>query len=161
MPSALISGKTNEIKFTIKTYADAPIIDELNENALRYINSDSSEIFSVNKWAKPTGIAVENGEIDWARIEEEDEVGQSGEVKFSGYYVKYGSAGQTLNRTGKFVLSEMFGMDSKQTLNVSVCSMGASSGNYDGIWIKNKHNGKGKNNFSMINTKKIFYNDKF
>ena len=139
MPSALIAGKTNEIKFTIKTYADAPIIDELNENALRYINSDSSEIFSVNKWAKPTGIAVENGEIDWARIEEEDEVGQSGEVKFSGYYVKYGSAGQTLNRTGKFVLSEMFGMDSKQTLNVSVCSMGASSGNYDGIWINSDY----------------------
>ena len=27
---------------------------------------------------------------------------------------------------------------------------------YDGNWIKNKHNGKGKYNFSMINMKKIF-----
>ena len=139
MPSDLIAGKTNEINFTIKTYADAPAIDELSGNTLCYINSNSSEIFSVNKWAKPTGIVVENGEIDWTRIAEEDERGQSGEIKFGGYYVKYGNAGQTLNRTGKFVLSEMFGMDSKQTLNVSVCSMGASSGNYGGIWINSDY----------------------
>ena len=133
MPQNLISGKANEIKFTIKSNADNSV-----SQSLYYINSNKSQVFSVNKWAKPTGLVVVDGEIDWARIDAGDEYGSNGVLKFGGYSVKYGNSGEALlTRTEDFVLSEL--IDSKQTLDISVCTMGASSGSYNGIWINSDY----------------------
>ncbi|MBR1925968.1 MAG: hypothetical protein IJ837_03890 [Clostridia bacterium] len=132
MPQSLIRGKTNEIKFTLKTYASNLSSD------IYYINSNKSQVFKVNKWARPTGVCVIDGEIDWARIDAGDEYGSRGEVKFTGYSVKYGDSNEEIlaGREDSFVLSEL--VDSKQTLNVSVCIKGAT-GSYEGIWINSDY----------------------
>lgn len=139
MPQAPLQNKSGEISYTLQSVGTT-VSDLVNV----YITSAPTAVKTVNKWAVPTGVRIQEGEINWNRISASEERTGSGLIALSCYKITFGEESTTVLRSEKFFLSTYVKEDT--TMDIKVCCVGTPTKTFgDGAWINSDYT----SNFSV------------